>query len=137
MSICYKAETNECWRLPPVNNHHRQSVDHIDKLPGEHFSPPQKLGEQPLTLLPLFRRPKQYGQSRLAYRQPEVKLPKISGAARGGKGGKLPPMGVRKDRWTANLLKSYPVLKFGRIPPDLRSGTSSLRSGTSFGRSGT
>jgi len=30
-----------------------------------------------------------------------------------------------------------PVLKFGRIPPDLRSGTSSLRSGTSFRRSGT
>jgi len=30
-----------------------------------------------------------------------------------------------------------PVLKFGRIPSDLRSGTSSLRSGTSFSRSGT
>jgi len=44
MSICYKAETNECWRLPPVNNHHRQSVDHIDKLPGEHFSPAPKVG---------------------------------------------------------------------------------------------
>jgi len=34
-----------------------KSVCHINKLPGEHCSPPQKLGEQPLTLLPLFRHP--------------------------------------------------------------------------------
>jgi len=32
-----------------------------------------------------------------------------------------------------SLHSSNAVLKFGRIPPDLRSGTSSLRSGTSFG----
>ena len=24
--IWYKAETNECWWLPPVNNHHLESV---------------------------------------------------------------------------------------------------------------
>ena len=34
-------------------------------------------------------------------------LPGCSGAARGGKGGRFPPMDVRKDRYTANLLKSY------------------------------
>ena len=39
-----------------VNNHHRQSVT-SPNLRGSTAPAPQKLGEQPLTLLPLFRRP--------------------------------------------------------------------------------
>jgi len=35
----------------------RLAVNHIDKFTGERFSSAQKLEEQPLTLLPLFRRP--------------------------------------------------------------------------------
>jgi len=54
--IWYKAETNECWWLPPVNNHHRQSATSTN-FRGSTAPPPRKLGEQPLTLLPLFRRP--------------------------------------------------------------------------------
>ena len=53
--IWYKAKTNECWWLSPVNNHHRQSATSTNFREST-ASPPQKLREQPLTLLPLFRR---------------------------------------------------------------------------------
>ena len=56
--IWYKADTNECWWRPPVftGGRHHQSVTSTN-LRGSNATPPEKLGEQPLTLLPLFQRP--------------------------------------------------------------------------------
>ena len=54
--IWYKAETNECWWLPHVNNHHRQSVTSTN-FRGALLPAPKVGGRATATLLPLFRRP--------------------------------------------------------------------------------